>query len=74
MTSWHSEASALVYGPCWGSDVYGPGAACSVLTPLTLTSFSACEAEFLLPVAVEMVRGAKQTRGTEGGRDISLQT
>lgn len=64
--------SALVYGPHGGSGGYGPGAACSALSPLTLTSFSACEAEFPLPVAVEMFCGAKRTWGAEGGRERHL--
>lgn len=46
----------------------------AVLFPLTLASSSACEAEFPLPVAVEMLCGAKRSWGTEGGKDISLQS
>ena len=52
----------------------GQHAALFPLKPLTLTSFSACEAEFPLPGAVEMLCGAKRTWGTEGRRDIPLQT
>ena len=48
--------------------VMGPGqqAALLPLTPPTLPSFSACEAKFPRPVAVEMLCGAKRTWGTEG--------
>lgn len=43
----------------------------AALFPLTLLSFSACEAKFLLPVAVEVLCGAKQTWAT-GRRRLSV--